>query len=223
MTHREIIELLAWYVNATLKKEERRTVEAHLASCRECALQLEGLKTMRAAEVELGEEAPTPSPSLLNRALVEIEAYERERARPRERRFGWFSSLRDQTGGLWASWLPTPAFARVVIAVQLVLVVALGTVVFIQRHRGPVYSILTRPSSQGAGARITVGFSEGISEEAMRQAIQEIHGKIVDGPSALGLYTIEVPIPPERTEEVAKVLQTLRQNRRVIGFAERRL
>ncbi len=224
MTHREIIELLPWYVNATLNEDERRAVDTHLVACRECVLELEELKAIQAAEVEVAEEAPTPSSSLLKRALAEIEDYDRQKARAREKRFGWWSRLRDQIGEFWAGWWhPTPAFARVFIAAELVLVLALGTVVVIQRHSGPVYSTLTRPAGQGAVTRIAVGFNEGISEEVMRQAIWEIHGKIVDGPSALGLYTIEVPIPPERSQDIEKLVQALRQNRRVIRFADKQL
>lgn len=224
MTHREIIELLPWYVNATLKEGERRRVETHLAGCRECTLELAALKTMQAAEVELGGEAPAPSPSLLSRARAEIEDYERENEWARKRWLRRLSSFRDLSGGFWASWWrPTPTFARVVMAAQLILIVALGVTVFRLRERGPIQSTLTGPSGQGTGTRLSISFSEGVSEQEMRQTIQEIHGKIVAGPSVLGLYTIEVPVSPERAAEIEKLLKTLRQNRRVIRFAERQL
>src|SRR5215470_11962969 len=86
MTHREIIELLPWYVNATLKEDERKLVEMHLAGCRECTLELESLTLMHQAVAESGDEVPAPSAALLDQALAQIEDYERTRPRTGRRR-----------------------------------------------------------------------------------------------------------------------------------------
>ena len=40
-------------------------------------------------------------------------------------------------------------------------------------------------------------------------------------PSPLGIYSIEVPIPPQSEGEIEKLLQSLRSNRKVVQFAER--
>ncbi len=227
MNHREIIELLPWYVNATLKGAERQAVEKHLADCGECMLELEGLKAMKAAAIELNEEALAPSPSLLNRALVQIEQYEQVRARVKEKRAGFFAAFLGLIAAFSVNWWrPTPFFARVVIVAQLALAVTLGGLLVRQHNRSQTYTTLSGPSgtvAQEAGTRLSLGFSEGVSEEVMRQTIQAIHGKIVAGPSALGLYTVEVPVPPERSDEIEKLLLTLRQNHRVIRFAERQM
>ncbi|HLQ52552.1 MAG TPA: zf-HC2 domain-containing protein [Terriglobales bacterium] len=218
MKHREIIELLPWYVNATLKEDERKTVESHLAGCRECALELESLALMRKAVVELGDEVPTPSPVLLHQALAQIEDY--ERTRPPSRRSEASGNFWDRLA-VW--WRPTPVFARALIAVQLVLVLVLGAMVFHQQNRIDSYKTLTAPVSEKGSVRLAVGFREGASEAEITQTLLGIQGKIVDGPSALGLYTIQVPIRPEQTQAIEKLLQTLRENRRVVRFAGQKL
>jgi anti-sigma factor RsiW len=79
MNHQEIIELLPWYVNATLSSEEKAIVASHLEGCAECAGEVRSLTAMRKAVIAVGDQAPDPSPFLLNRALAEIESYERQR------------------------------------------------------------------------------------------------------------------------------------------------
>jgi len=70
MKHQEIIESLPWYVNGTLSQTERAAVTQHLAGgCRECAQEIASLNAMRKLVVAVGDDAPEPSPYLLNRAL----------------------------------------------------------------------------------------------------------------------------------------------------------
>lgn len=221
MTHREIIELLPWYLNATLDEDERKSVETHLAGCPDCALELQSLAKVRSAADKLGNQAPPPSPVLLNRALAQIEDYERTKPQAGRRRSAPSGSFWSRVAGFWTgAGLRSPAFAGALIAVQLLLLVILGAVALRQHNSIQSYMTLTGPSAPET--RIAVAFSDGASEQEIRQAILEIHGTIVDGPSALGLYTIKIPIPPERTGEIEQVLGTLRQNTRVIRFAERK-
>jgi hypothetical protein len=217
MKHQEIIELLPWYANATLSEDERRTVETHVAGCKECAQELTSLAAMRKAVVALADEAPAPSPHLLNRALAEIEDYERGRAQKSARMGRWRRQISEFWAGLWPS---APVFARAALAAQLALVLVLGTVaVYQHKHPQIVYKVSTGPSGEGTGARISVVFNENASEREIRQALEEIHGTIVEGPTAEGSYTVQLPIRPEQTAELEKNLETLRQHQRVVRFA----
>jgi len=218
MNHQEIIELLPWYANQTLEDDERKLVEMHLADCRDCAKEVESLKAMRKTIVEVGDSGPALSPFALNRALAEIEDYERTRTTTAKAA----SVATREKKGFWAKWWqPTPVFARALIAAQIVLLLALGSVsVYQYGHPNVIY----RTSSGGAmddkaSTRITVGFNDGATEQEIRQTILGIEGQIVEGPSALGLYTIQVAISRERTAEIDKVLQTLRRNTKVVRFA----
>ncbi len=217
MKHQEIIELLPWYANATLGEDERRTVETHVAGCKECAQELTSLAAMRKAVVALADETPAPSPHLLNRALAEIEDYERGRAQKSARTRRWREQIAEFWTGLWPS---SPVFARAAMAAQLALVLVLGTVTVYQyKHPQIEYRTSTGISGPGTGVRISVIFNENASEREIRQAIEEVRGTIVEGPTAQGFYTVQLPIRPEQTAEMEKDLQTLLQHQRVVRFA----
>jgi len=217
MKHQDIIELLPWYVNATLSQPEREVVRQHLAGgCPECARELESLSAMHRAIGELDEQTPEPSPFMLNRALAEIEDFERNRAVAHSRqRENWWQPITR----LWT----TPVFARVALAVQLALLVALGTVSIYQYQHPRVVekSVYTTMSGQsGPGTRVMVQFNENATEREITQTLQRVHGKIVEGPSAEGTYTIQLDLSADNAAGLDQALQTLRQNPRVIRFAE---
>ena len=226
MKHQEIIELLPWYVNATLNQAERKLVETHLDECTECANEVRSLTAMRKAIVAVGDEAPEPSQFLLNRALAQIEDYERSREQAEssqaEKSAKWYRHL----SAVWEDWFgKTPVFARAALAVQMALILAVGIVaVYEHNHRyavvqGPI-TVLTRPG-QGNHATIVVMFNESASEREIRQALESVHGNVVNGPSAQRMYAVELTdVSKENTAEIEKALQKLRQNKRVIRLAQ---
>jgi hypothetical protein len=67
-----------------------------------------------------------------------------------------------------------------------------------------------------------VSFDDNATEQQINQALQEVHGKIVDGPSPLNLYTIEVPIAAGQSARIEAVLATLRKHDHVIRLAEQK-
>lgn len=218
MKHSEIIELLPWYANSTLPEEERREVETHLADCSECAREVKSLAAVQRVIVEAGDKAPVPSAHALNRALAEIEEYERTRE-PAVKKVVARRSLLERISGWWS---PTPLLARAVIAVQLALVLGFGSVILYQHNQSNVYTTSSGPDGDRSSTRIAVGFAGGATAEQISQAILAVHGKIVDGPSALGLYTVQVPVAPENSQDIHNVLKILRENQNVIRFAEQK-
>ena len=215
MKHEEIIELLPWYANHTLKENERREVEAHLANCGECSRELESLSAMQKAVVEEKNRGPVLPPMALNRALAQIEDYERTKmpagAVKTAKKRGWWTQ--------W--WESTPFFARGLIAAQVCLLIALASVAFYQRiHPAVIYTTASGGSMENKdSAGIVVRFNEGATEQEIRQAILAIQGRIVDGPSAQNLYTIQLSIRRDKTAEIERVLEILRQNQHVVSFA----
>lgn len=210
MTHREIFELLPWYANATLEDAERREIEQHLSGCAECARELEALRAVQAAAIELAEEAPAPSPALLGKTLAEIERWERNRSRPRLARLAeWFQG--------W--WLPAPAFARAVMVAQFALIVALAAFLWLERRPEAEYTTLTGTAPPAGEVHFTVGFQPGATEASIREALAAVNGQIVSGPSALGLYTVRVSAPAD-PNAVAGLLQRLRERSEVVRIAE---
>lgn len=221
MKHEEIIELLPWYVNTTLNQPERQEVQQHLAGgCSECAREVKSLTAMRQAEVALGNEAPEPSPFLLNRALAQIEDHERTRPQLETKQENGFRMRMKALREAW--WPSTPGFARAALAAQLALALVLGAVTVYQyNHPRTVYKVLGGLPTPGPGAKISVMFNESASEQDIRHTLSDINGQIVAGPSALALYTIETKVAPDKPAELDRLLHKLRQNERVIRFAER--
>jgi len=119
------------------------------------------------------------------------------------------------------SWWPkTPVFARMALAAQLALLLVLGAVaVYQHNHPEIVYKTASDPSNAQGKAMISVVFNEKASERDIRQALEEIQGTIIEGPTAQGSYTVQLPIHPEQTAEIDKALQTLRQKQQIVSSA----
>jgi len=220
MKHQEIMESLPWYVNGTLDQAERAAVTQHLAAgCEECAREVKSLRALHKAVKAVGDEAPEPSPFLLNRALAEIEDYERTRVQEQSRQ----SAKAPASPSLWdrlrESWSPkTPVFARVALATQLALVLVLGTIVIYQYENPQIYH--TSSDSSGTKAKLSVIFNENATEGGIRQALEEIHGSIVEGPTAQGRYTIQLAISLDQSAELDKIMRTLQEKKDIVRSVE---
>ena len=76
MDHRQVGDLLIGYLDNELSSEERRQVDAHLASCLACRRDLEALKaSQQALRQALAVEASdaAPSPQSWSRLQLELE------------------------------------------------------------------------------------------------------------------------------------------------------
>ena len=221
MKHQEIIESLPWYVNGTLDQAERAAVTQHLAAgCDECAREVKSLRALHKAVKAVGDEAPEPSPFLLNRALAEIEDYERTRAQDQSRQ----SVKAPASPSLWdrlrESWSPrTPVFARLALATQLALVLVLGAVAVYQ-YENPQVIYKTTSDNSGTKAKLSVIFNENATEGGIRQTLEEIHGSIIEGPTAQGRYTIQLAISLEQTAELDKIVRALQEKKDIVRSVE---
>ena len=218
MKHQEIIESLPWYVNGTLDQAERAAVTQHLATgCDECAREVKSLRALHKAVKAAGDEAPEPSPFLLNRALAEIEDYERTRAQEQSRQAVKAPSLWDRLRESWST--KTPVFARLALATQLALVLVLGAVAVYQ-YENPQVIYKTTSDSSGTKAKLSVIFNENATEGGIRQTLEEIHGSIIEGPTAQGRYTIQLAISLEQTAELDKIMRTLQEKKDIVRSVE---
>jgi hypothetical protein len=108
---------------------------------------------------------------------------------------------------------------RWALAAQGALVVLLLAVIGWQTvlSPGPPYRTLTAGSDQArwGQAQIRVVFAEDITEREIRGLLGGVQGKIVDGPSAIGAYTVEVPLPASAADRIAPVLDVLRADSKV--------
>lgn len=216
MTHQEVIELLPWYANATLSEAERREVSDHLSDCAACRAELEELTLFQSAVVEAAGELQAPSSARFRQAMAEIESFERARHAAREESHaGWIERIREALLGWFG---PMPSFGRALVAAQFVLILGLaGGLGYTLRERD--YSTLSGTTQTAGSARLAIRFNEGISETEMRQLLRGIDGKIVDGPSALGIYTIE--LAAKDNAAIDKIVENLRTKTSIVTYVEK--
>lgn len=211
--HQRVWDLLPWYANGTLLDGERRTVEAHLAECPRCREEIVACQRLGEVIRQTEPTAPAAHPARLARLMERID--------DEERSHGWRRAVLTPWQGLAALVGATPPLARGALVVQLVFLVAL-TGLLVRWSRlpdaaapapAPAYQTLSESASAPqAPARLRLVFAEGTTEQEARQLLLAIRGQIVAGPSALGVYTVEVPAGPDPLE---KVLAHLRAQPRV--------
>ncbi len=215
--HKRVWDLLPWYVNGTLPDGERRTVESHLDECPRCREEIVTCQRLGEAIRQTEEIAPVVHPARLARLMDRIDDEERHAGR------GWLRVLQAPWHGLASLVRTTPPLARGALAVQLIFLVALtGLLLHWQQQPAeapapaPLYQTLSQsdpaPATPETTARLRLVFVEGTTEMEARDLLLGIRGQIVAGPSALGVYTVEVPAGPDPLE---KVLSHLRAQPRV--------
>lgn len=216
--HQRVWDLLPWYANGTLLDGERRTVEAHLAECPRCREEIVACQRLGEVIRQTEPAVPAAHPARLARLMERIDGEERSH--------GWRWALRAPWQGLATLVRATPPLARGALVVQLVVLVALTGLLLGGPSSGrrsapappapdaPEYRTLSEstPAAPALTTRLRLVFAEGTTEQEARHLLLDIRGQIVAGPSALGVYTVEVPAGPDPLE---KVLAHLRAQPRV--------
>jgi anti-sigma factor RsiW len=189
--HRHVAELVPWYVNGTLEGRDREAVTAHLSSCLACREEVAQCQTLSAAVLSARDAAWASRPDRLERLLASIELLEATNVR----RAGWRARWRAGTEWLGELFQRTPGPVRWGLATQaalLALVVGLAVSPVVLSPRAPYRTLADKGDRRLGQALIHVVFAEEISEREMRTLLARVQGKIVDGPSAVGLYTVEI-------------------------------
>ena len=206
--HHHVAELVPWYVNGTLEGRDRDAVTAHLPGCPACREEVARCQTLAAAVQSAVDAAGAPGPGGLERVLASIELLEAKGARRTGWR-GWWPAGVEWVGDLFQR---TPGPVRWSLAAQaalLVLVVGLTVGPGVRSPRTP-YRTLADDGEQRVGqeALIHVVFTEDITERELRTLLRRVEGRIVDGPSALGLYTVDVRAStPDRAVPIIEILR----------------
>jgi len=177
--------LLPWYVNGTLKAEERQQVDRHLASCPGCRRELDELTQMKRTLAAVHAQEPVPSATLAQSVLQRVKR-DADRSQPAVRaQEGWLTSLDRWLRSLFQpQWVPTLAAA--------ILALQVGLLFWITLPPTAVETVTTR-GLPSATTRFRVAFDGSATEAAIRSTLETIHGRIVDGPTKEGLYIVEIP------------------------------
>lgn len=177
--------LLPWYVNGTLGDSDRAQVDRHLASCQTCRTELEDLTALKEDLTTLYNVQPGPSAHLSQRVLDRVTRETVGHSHQASGRTSGLLNIDEWLRSLLSyRWAPTLVAALFLVQIGALLWVTLPT---------PATEQITTRSLGMQNARIVVSFQHHATEEQMRGLLQNIQGRVADGPTADGRYTIEIP------------------------------
>jgi anti-sigma factor RsiW len=193
--HLDIQNLLPWYVSRRLDASESARVEAHLADCPECRADVVLERRLAAEWASVPMETETNWLRLRERVMRDDAGRGGATVSSRladsvrhalTRGRSWFTGLG------WA-----------LAAAQAVALVAM-VVTFRATAPAPVYHTLGAAPAPAIG-NVLVIFDPGTSERRFRDTLQASHARLVDGPTAAGVYVLHVP-----ADERAAILRRMR-------------
>lgn len=210
--HQDLREQLPWYVNQTLSEAERLDVEHHLTSCSDCQAELIEWQQLAAAVQEAEVSIPVPRPEQFAALMDQIDAAEADSQAPRT----WWSVLRERlnavlpTGPLWQS---IPSFTRLALAAQAAVIVLLAGLLM-WRAQTPSASLYQTLSSDVVSTapkgRVKLIFAPDTTVQDLQQLLTAAQATVIAGPSPMGVYTVEVILPPDKPEALTSALETFR-------------
>ena len=200
--HETIAELLPWLINDRLSVEESARVDAHLQHCEKCRSQINHLQ---AVNKHLAEEETVWKPSSAHFSSI-LSALDRiEAASPKE------AKTQISLAGLFKGLLQTPSPIRWALALESVAIVTLLTVVNSspQKNSHPdLYQTLSdspKETPTPAMTRIRLLLSETMTIAELTQLLQQTDTQFRHGPSALGLFIVEVS--QDKTVQILRILK----------------
>jgi len=186
--HREIWDLLPWYLTARLADQERARVEQHLQGCAACRDELAQQRQLhRAINVDTGvEHIPARSlQTLLQRldaaAPVGARAEVARPATPRRATWRLAAARRMRAGSLAAA--------------AAVAVALMTWTPSLRRVLPASYQTVTTPARPVPQALIRAVFSPAITLSELQRILNDANLMIVSGPSEAGVYSLAATSP----------------------------
>jgi anti-sigma-K factor RskA len=209
----DIEALLPWYAAGRLRRRDRQRVEEALRDDADLARQVDLVREELAETIHLNETLGAPPPRVADRLMAAIDAEtQAKRKRAPGAAAGWltgfFASLSPRTMAVAAS------FATLAIALQAFMLVDVFT-------KPPSSSVVSDGSSvqHRNGTFAMVRFARQASAAEITNFLQQYQAALVDGPTQGGLYRVRLAMTSLAKEELARVVQRMRQDR-IVESAE---
>jgi hypothetical protein len=200
--HREVQELLPWFLAGRLDAEEHALVETHLTVCADCQAEVRFQRRLGSeiAQMPLDVEQSWT----LMRQRIEQDAQPRPAARPKPARERWTPPAWLGGGaplaGAWAWRSPIPLGGAALAGALLTLGVVSITGPLGQADR---YHALSAGPSVSSG-NVMVIFRPETPEKNLREAMRASHARLVGGPTDADAYVLSVA-PAERDTALASL------------------
>src|SRR3569623_1499316 len=182
--HLETRLLLPWYATGKIDGADKVIVETHLAECEACRAELESDRALRRKVEEVATEPAQSWDALaarLSAATPSAQALPPVAARRRSRR-------------VWATVAGAaakPSTLRWAVAAQLVLVVALGSMLAAKPEpRGEYRALGDAPA--GRSANVLAMFKPETRLSDLQKLLETSGARLVDGPTSAAAYLLEV-------------------------------
>ena len=207
--HRDIGELLPWFVNGRLSEADRQRVDAHLRVCQLCGDEVALQRRIHGAmSADVGvEHMPMAGLNRLRRRIESLEDAGPAPAAPEE------AARIAAPGGAGRPWRSTVAAS-----IALTTVGAVAALVWTQHERRmalPDYYTVTTVMPQPANTAIRAVFAPTVTLSELQGLLDDAHLKIVSGPTEAGVYSLAMSASPS----VDWSLRRLRGHE-VVRFAE---
>jgi hypothetical protein len=180
--HDEIWLLLPWYANGTLDSAETERVKAHLRVCLSCRRELAGQAAL-ARQVRHDPPVRISAQPSFERLAARIR--QEETARPPRKARHWLASL--------GAGMPPARLAAACAAGLLALAIPFWP----GGPPQPAYHTVADPGSldRFAANDLRVMFAAQATRQDIDALLAAVRGRLVDGPSPAGLYTLRLDGP----------------------------
>lgn len=218
-THDTVIELLPWYANATLNADEQSLVQQHLPICTECQQQLSAYQQLSHMHSH-NHQTPGWEPSNTQFAKIlstidelEAQASTQKLTPPAPVKPSWWCKAAS-----WFKSIPLPVYGLLTLetAALALLLVQVGIKPLLIQPDTQLFQTLSNESSvlvSNDAPQLALVFAEDITELEMRTLLQAHQAQIIQGPSAMGVYTLQ--LPKQEQQELQQAITTLRNSPKI--------
>jgi hypothetical protein len=219
--HEAVFPLLAGYQQGALTPEDHAMAQGHLSNCPICQEELLHIQSLGAAFEALPARSWQPSAGHFERLMAMVDEHESQQlARSSQTQANPKRSL---FSALSACFSETPITMRWIFGLETAVLATLALVLVIPRlpeptNDGQMFETLTsapKPLEGTPGQRLHVVFAGDITETEIRGLLQAVHGKLVSGPSTIGVYAVELDSADTGEEALGQAIKTLRANTKV--------
>jgi len=203
--------LLPWHAAGTLVRRDAERLERALAHDHDLARQFQVVREELTETIHLNEMLGAPSSRCMEKLFAAIEA-EGAKA-PVRRSFDLFGRISE----MLSSFAPRKlAFAASAAAVLVVAQGALLTTVAIKDPTAP--ELQSSPSYRGIDAMVMIRFAPHATVGDITKFLDAYHSVVTNGPTKGGLYEVRLPLSNAAKPEMAKLVQRMQNESKIVEF-----